>query len=636
MSEENQPARLPELPSPDTHIRLLTLLPTDAAATAEEQFASPIACRVFVAPIVGGPDRPVFKTLSYRWGTGGRDHAINVGGGVLAVTASIVEALRYLRCADGPLTLWIDQICIDQENDREKSHQVGLMDRIYTAAEEVVVWLGAAADDSDAVMDLWADVGCAFMGQDVENSLPQIFPQLPITMGRAQGPVDEVTTRLMELVRPTWSKTEPLLPAIADWLQRPWFQRVWIVQEFALNARTVFVCGTKRVEAEMAARALYVCKWAVVLVENDEKSRQREDLLPTDPTTALFSIRRRRRDLDDGEAKGDTMFEILRRLYIGQNMQVTDPRDRIYAVLGLAVDREAMGIAPDYEDTGTEQLLVRTARALVERGGRLDALCFAQRPRTHENLPTWVPEWTGASESYYNAEDFQERRFAACGSLQVTVVPTDSDRILGLRGFTVDRIEEVEDIWEGKHHDTTRVASYLTQVKRLCALSAGKDEPIYASPERRAEAVWRVPIGDLCLIDDGVRVGRAGVDVAHQHANCVDLYELLAQARSMPPGEILELMPQIWFAIEAAKNYSSSAADMRGKRPFLTRRGYVGMAPEAARLGDVVVVFCGGQIPFVLRPVEEGMFTFVGEAYCDGIMDGELVSSGVEETFLLM
>lgn len=83
-------------------------------------------------------------------------------------------------------------------------------------------------------------------------------------------------------------------------------------------------------------------------------------------------------------------------------------------------------------------------------------------------------------------------------------------------------------------------------------------------------------------------------------------------------------------------SYIFDAGRMRDKRPLVTReKGYLGMAPEHARLGDLVVVFGGGRVPFVIRPVvasgasrEEEQsgdrYIFVGEAYCDGIMDGEL------------
>ncbi|KAH6842310.1 hypothetical protein B0I37DRAFT_381652 [Chaetomium sp. MPI-CAGE-AT-0009] len=84
---------------------------------------------------------------------------------------------------------------------------------------------------------------------------------------------------------------------------------------------------------------------------------------------------------------------------------------------------------------------------------------------------------------------------------------------------------------------------------------------------------------------------------------------------------------------------------MMGKRPFLTAEGYLGMGPEGVQAGDVVVVFCGGRIPFVLRPTKSELvvgqrkiklFEFVGEAYCDGVMDGEVVDHRKLSEFYLV
>jgi hypothetical protein len=78
---------------------------------------------------------------------------------------------------------------------------------------------------------------------------------------------------------------------------------------------------------------------------------------------------------------------------------------------------------------------------------------------------------------------------------------------------------------------------------------------------------------------------------------------------------------------------------MQGKRPFLTKMGYLGMGPLDTKSGDVVAVFCGGRIPFILHSVKEtgelGVFSYIGEAYCDSVMDGE-VTSKEKQTFWII
>ncbi|KAM0436147.1 hypothetical protein ACHAPT_003039 [Fusarium lateritium] len=57
------------------------------------------------------------------------------------------------------MVLWVDQVCIDQNNHAEKADQVLLMAEVYTKAEQVLVWLGPEADRSDELMDLWQEIG---------------------------------------------------------------------------------------------------------------------------------------------------------------------------------------------------------------------------------------------------------------------------------------------------------------------------------------------------------------------------------------------------------------------------------------------------------------------------------------------
>ena len=77
-------------------------------------------------------------------------------------------------------------------------------------------------------------------------------------------------------------------------------------------------------------------------------------------------------------------------------------------------------------------------------------------------------------------------------------------------------------------------------------------------------------------------------------------------------------------------------ANMSGMKPFITQKGYVGMGPPDSKTGDVVVVLIGSRVPFVLRPSDVGKFFLVGEAYCHGVMDGEILGTGAQAKFFLI
>jgi hypothetical protein len=82
--------------------------------------------------------------------------------------------------------------------------------------------------------------------------------------------------------------------------------------------------------------------------------------------------------------------------------------------------------------------------------------------------------------------------------------------------------------------------------------------------------------------------------------------------------------------------YPARMIEIRNKRPLLSRDGYLGMGPLTARPGDVVVVFPGARVPYVLRPKGDRKFLLLGEAYCDGVMDAEILTRRTKESFFLV
>lgn len=126
---------------PKRQIRVLTLLPRCQVSTAQ------ISCELFILDLPTSRSQNAaldFDALSYAWGskTGSSPVLLNGGIGNIKVTNSLRAALERLRSDECPRRLWVDQICIDQSNVRERNHQVLLMARLYRQAARVIVWLG--------------------------------------------------------------------------------------------------------------------------------------------------------------------------------------------------------------------------------------------------------------------------------------------------------------------------------------------------------------------------------------------------------------------------------------------------------------------------------------------------------------
>jgi hypothetical protein len=148
-----------------------------------------------------------------------------------------------------------------------------------------------------------------------------------------------------------------------------------------------------------------------------------------------------------------------------------------------------------------------------------------------------------------------------------------------------------------------------------------------------------VSIGGL-EYDDIFDDTRATAASATAYRLCKHAFDFLDGYRSLPVAEIRKAAA-IWEADEATQQpgkYRDRMSCMKDKRPFLTREGYVGMGPRCMEAGDLVVVLGGAALPYVARRVDgkAKKYLLLGECYCDGIMDGEIVGKRPVETFFFV
>lgn len=90
-------------------------------------------------------DRPNFTALSYVWGNG-RTASICCNGSAFAITSNCKEALLSLRSIEDSVSIWVDALCISQEDDAEKDGQIRMMGEIFQWASTTWIWLGPGDD----------------------------------------------------------------------------------------------------------------------------------------------------------------------------------------------------------------------------------------------------------------------------------------------------------------------------------------------------------------------------------------------------------------------------------------------------------------------------------------------------------
>ncbi|OAQ65209.2 ankyrin repeat and SAM domain-containing protein 6 [Pochonia chlamydosporia 170] len=275
-------------------------------------------------------DRPEsvmpFKALSYTWGSPTREETITLNNKELGVTYSLYTALQYLRLENCDRILWIDAICIDQNNKTEQGHQVQQMGRIYQTATKVICWLGPADYETKALME-----SLRLLQQQSNQQKCRDWSQLWSTVQRSLA---EKYPDLLDLQQKGLEKL----------LNAPWFERVWILQEVA-NARAAQICcGTQAVSSRVFTQAPNLLQATV-------KSPCKEVL-----------------DIMPGPLRQDSWWDETRDLYHllqkFRGSKARDPRDKIFALLGMASDlQNTPHLIADYTKS-VEDVILEAGRYL--------------------------------------------------------------------------------------------------------------------------------------------------------------------------------------------------------------------------------------------------------------------------------
>ncbi|KAF9499148.1 HET-domain-containing protein, partial [Pleurotus eryngii] len=523
------------IPLESGEIRLLRL-------ASKEQDAPGLRGELFVTPLFRPPD---FTALSYTWGDPGvRSEILINGSAKLSITTSLQVALLASQREDAPVTLWIDQICINQDDAREKAIQVPLMSQIYSRASQTIAWLGPAADGSDLVIDFLDSIGSEgvevglqdLTNEDTKDILAHAAAD-PGWLHRSPSSL-EPTSSMEALIRKLALRHgEYVLPLRLERLaffERPYFERGWVKQEVAIPSRLIFQCGRKTISADVfdAAMNFYFTHFQIAdaLLKLNRSSMTVDEYKPiaeimAAPDAAFDVIKpviHNRNWYHNSEKRKIQTLGYLIHKYRSRP-QFADRRDRIYGLLGLACDADTLGIEVDYTKTW-EEVYTDATKRIINRG-KIDVLSMVEYPKTSSRLPSWVSDLnvTRRDSILRDVTVTSIRPFAAAASTS-HLPPLDSDeqpRILTCRGVIVDRMHEVGRQWALKEDGVSRspLGALLpcSDIINYIATPMVSNHPHAASPARRAEAAWRIPVIDHEYIDASVGTSRRTTTVS-RHA----------------------------------------------------------------------------------------------------------------------
>ncbi|KAK0750806.1 heterokaryon incompatibility protein-domain-containing protein [Schizothecium vesticola] len=330
------------------------------------------------------PHGPQFEALSYTWGLPGVMCEIQLNGQEFPIQENAAAALRRLRFTGTDKTrrkLWVDAICINQGDIHEKEGQLMLMRKIYEEADQVCVWLGEPTESTAlAIQDLQDSAGVALTAS-TEKSIVNYYMA---TLLAPSHPFRNVTSGTAW----QWSIELDLefdIGDIRELLSRPWWNRVWIVQEAVVGKKVIFMVGSEQFDWENVERSLDRIRKGRALqgtgaVEVFGIVMNPEMYSAQDETYQLIARLRKAWQANKFDL---SIYELL---YDFRHLQCTNQRDRVFGCLGLATaGGQFADIQPDYSSS-TRDVFVKTALSIIKETKTLDILNCVRQWRGAEPL----------------------------------------------------------------------------------------------------------------------------------------------------------------------------------------------------------------------------------------------------------
>ncbi|TGO37302.1 hypothetical protein BHYA_0100g00020 [Botrytis hyacinthi] len=598
-------------------IRILILQPLSQG--------TPIQCTVETISLLSHPS---YEALSYVWGDASIRQTITFNDTSFSVTENLAIALHHLRLPLEPRRLWVDAICINQSDIKERNEQVTLMAEIYSLAKPVLVWLGETFEGCEEAFDLMSKISIASEDEIMEEESQTMF------------------SFYMELVK------------------KEWFTRLWTIQELALADQEPLVgCGstwtTWSVLSKVWQKVAMVefTKMGMIMMKRGEENENtNKTAVPQGVRTSTIKIdllNNLRRAVTD--KKGEDLRDLLLNTVTSK---ATEPKDRIYGLLGMMGSSDRKTITVDYSRSlGT--IYADAISHIFHKGigpfflAGLE-LAGPYPPFQYSSFPSWVPRL--GSESLLHSTLYHPPGIgvSGAGSTAINGHISPDLKTLYVRGLLIDAIAEKFTFGPDNECLTqlSHVEEMVLKAKNLATLHS-HHRP-YLHTFKTKEPVWRT------LITNKLYTG-AGREVAPEAYG--EMYNILLNNNSQDRNTNHEISCQnndsSYNDDEKIRDYRLSLLNrLPNSAFFITTTGFYGMAPKSIEIGDQLAIWFGAAAPFVLRrwdtkgqnsshdddnkkhsdTVEEGesrqdanekeqsdIFAAVTVAYVAGIMDGEIV-----------
>ncbi|PTB69293.1 HET-domain-containing protein [Trichoderma citrinoviride] len=539
---------LPPVNSSNSEIRILQIAPGPPS--------SPLQCNFRVTSL-DNQDTP-YEALSYAWGNDAPDshESIFFGDTQVGVTPSLANALQRLRLPNETRNIWADALCINQADDVEKSLQVSMMGRIYRQCTQGAFWLGSLESTSPA---------------------------------DAQAALDVLSWIAGEQDPPTWLADEgkrlAASAALKTLVNVSWWSRIWTVQEAILPpTATVYwgPCAIPWTILDKASESFFNGSAPAIHDEFWDNG-------------CLLDLQAALRGL--GASRGE---ELLQMLWRWRYRRATDPRDKVYGLLGFRSDIAlpsvrrcdyTVDVRTLYQNVTVDLINMSTdLQPLIGRGGEGSDI---------PGLASWAIDWSGVEDpSRRSRANFWDHR-----------------HWWHFGGFTADR--GMFGVGEGLRVEDNGDAL------RICGLKLG-----------------RVALVDEAAADD---VPEKGPVASLFRAYGNRWGRLLSKYHTISPDGLSDGGMTAFLGLitgSLAADESDDEDDLKSwvtqmVRPqaiFITDNGQIGLGPPNVRPAQELWIIGGCRVPVILNPlpkasnqVSDPSLTFHSECFVYGVMQGEAV-----------
>ncbi|RYP46987.1 hypothetical protein DL768_006910 [Monosporascus sp. mg162] len=464
-------------------------------------------------------------------------------------------------------------------------------------------------------------------------------------------------------------RQSPRWHAFSELFRSPYFDRVWVIQEVAAGREVLLYHGGRyilwQIFIEVASACFDPHRRNLLLHTDTPGSRSFIDKSAFE-NIAVMSLLHKDWGIDETTNSehfgGLGLFKLGAILFNTANFKSTDPRDKIFALLGLATDADDGRLIPDYRKSPS-QVYTEVAQHLIVGKGTIALLSLAgtgfNHPRKVQSLPSWVPDFSEQRPNFPLADMASAQKFYHASKIttpKVRIAKGSDGQELCVSGILADEVVhlcstgaldyglrpgeryKVLDIAKTKHEwlreAELRCFSVLdagqnsvggqSQFDQFwCTLVAKRSARSSNSPEEYYDSYksWRQLTGAIAGFGQDIAYEDVGRDIMYGGAD-----------------------PKLMQGIEDGSLTSfdiSFSETCVGRLVAVTRAGRLCLVPPLTREGDAVFIPFGSQVPYAVRradwsPASKDAYELVGEAYVHGMMDGEALDNMSETEIKLV